>query len=918
MTAVLSGVAPEVAPPSPDAGPEDPSPSAAAGVPGAGWLAVGAIASKGAQTIVLLAFAAALEPSAFGIVSLGAVLLNATAVVADLGTSTALVHFRGDAERAARTALTIALTTSLGLVLAVWIAAPQLAGFLQIGDLGTTVFRGIVLCLPLAAVAGVSAELLRRALLFRRRVLPDIIGNSIGAAATIAALAWGQGALSLVYGQVTQAVVVLLLFWLLRAPVRPGWSGADASGLVTYGAGIAGSGLLTLAMLNVDYVMVANRLGAEQVGIYSMAFRVAYMPYLLIAMVIGGAVFAHLCRLRGAAVWGATVDAAVVLHAWVVPAYVGVLVLAPQLELLGAEWAPAVPALRWLAGYGLALSALELLLVALKSVGRTTDLLGLGALHFGVLLLLLLLYVDQGVTAVAMAQCVAGVVTVLIARAIVAARVPGVEWRPLARRLLPVAAGAVAMAGVAIAVDRVLPWGPVSPARLLVVGVLGLAAYAVTLVLLHRGRHRRLVLSMLGLAATGAAVGAASVLAPHAVLVALLALTVVGAAVVRVEWAAMAYVALEPWGDVLRDVHPSAIKVAGALLLASWLVRLVRDPRPAGLRHPAVVAVAALVTVVLASFAVHGADPSVGLDRATTYAAYAVVVVVLVDTVRTGRPTGAVGRRLVTVFAGSCTLAGAVALAGFLRNGGRAGGPLEDPNDLAFFLVAALPLLMLGSRRTAHLRAACAVVLVVAILATFSRGALLGLAVALLVAVLLGAVRLSTAVGVGLVASVAVGALWATHADVVARSIEEKSSIAAANVASRATTATMAARMTADSPLLGQGPGGFAEAAPRFVPPGAADVDETVAHQMYLDVGAELGLLGLAAFLAALAYAVRGALRARRSKDRAPLAHAVLISFAGVLAAACFLSEQVYLPVWLLVALGAALDPCPTPRTRWW
>jgi hypothetical protein len=35
------------------------------------------------------------------------------------------------------------------------------------------------------------------------------------------------------------------------------------------------------------------------------------------------------------------------------------------------------------------------------------------------------------------------------------------------------------------------------------------------------------------------------------------------------------------------------------------------------------------------------------------------------------------------------------------------------------------------------------------------------------------------------------------------------------------------------------------------------------------------------------------------------------MSLAGCLVAASFLSEQYYLPVWLLVALGAALDPVP-------
>jgi hypothetical protein len=35
----------------------------------------------------------------------------------------------------------------------------------------------------------------------------------------------------------------------------------------------------------------------------------------------------------------------------------------------------------------------------------------------------------------------------------------------------------------------------------------------------------------------------------------------------------------------------------------------------------------------------------------------------------------------------------------------------------------------------------------------------------------------------------------------------------------------------------------------------------------------------------------------------------VCTAFVGVLVAAAFLTEQYYLPIWLLAALGAALDP---------
>jgi O-antigen ligase len=291
---------------------------------------------------------------------------------------------------------------------------------------------------------------------------------------------------------------------------------------------------------------------------------------------------------------------------------------------------------------------------------------------------------------------------------------------------------------------------------------------------------------------------------------------------------------------------------------------------------------------------------------------------VLVDTVRRARPDPVTfARRLALAFLLSCTAAGAVAIIDYLADGGRAAGPLADPNDLAFFMIAALPFAWVAARRSAlttYAWAACGAVLVVATFATLSRGALLGLAVMVVVALLLGAVRLRTMLGVGAVATVVLGVLWVSHADVVGRSIQEKQHVAATNIDLRVTTVTVAAEMTADSPLLGQGPGGFEASMSRFVPVDTAGVQQTVAHQMYLDVSAELGLLGLGAFLAVLVLGTRGALRARALPDRRRLADAVLVALSGTLVSACFLSEQFFVPVWLLVALGIALDPTPGNR----
>ncbi|MCR1782003.1 O-antigen ligase family protein [Nocardioides carbamazepini] len=909
MTVIVSRAAPEVGP-SP-ARPRATGRSVRALLPnllpslpaGAGWLALGAVASKASQTLVLLLVAAVLDPAALGVVALGAALLNVTTVLADLGTATALVHFRGDAERAARSAVTLALVTSLGLVTVVWVAAPWLAGLLRVGAPGAEVFRGVVLCVPLAAVGGISAELLRRRLDFRRRILPDVVGSAVGAAVTGVALAAGAGAFALVPGQLAQAVVALALLWTLRPPVRPGWSARDAATLLSYGSGLAGGALLSLVMLNVDYALVAHRLGADDLGAYSMAFRIAFMPYLLVAVVIGGAVFPQLCRLRGAAVGESAVAATVVVQRLLVPVYTAMVVLAPLLRLLGDEWAVAVPALRWLAAYGLVLSVLEPLLVALRAVGRTADTLGLAALHVVLLVLLLGRYVERGITAVAVTQLAAALVTLAAAAVLVTVRVPGFRWSDLARRTVPL----MPARAVADALSR-------SP-----------------------GRPRRLVATVLAPAvlvvlAVGAGLVAAR--APYVALAVVAGLAALAAAVLRVEWAAIALVVAAPFAHLLQEeIHPAAFKAAGAVLFVSWSVRVLHDPRPRGLRRPGLVALGALVVVLVASFVANGADVVAGGDHVVSYAAHALVVVVLVDLLRRSRPgPTAFARRLATAYVLSCTAAGAVGLVSFLVHGGRAAGPLADPNDLAFFLITALPFAVLHDRRStaATWGNGCGAVLLVATLATFSRGALVGLLAMVVVALLLRAVRPVTLLGVGALAAVCAIVVGVTHGDVVARGLAEKEHVAAGNVAQRLTAATVAVDMTAANPVLGQGPGGFAAERTRFLPAGGTGVRETVAHQMYLDVSAELGLAGLAAFLAVLVLAARGALRARRTgqgrrtgedrrtgQDRS-LADAVLVALAGAATAACFLSEQYFLPIWLLAALGLGIEPLRTRLSAPW
>ncbi len=430
-------------------------------------------------------------------------------------------------------------------------------------------------------------------------------------------------------------------------------------------------------------------------------------------------------------------------------------------------------------------------------------------------------------------------------------------------------------------------------------------------------RLHRLV-SAAAIVVVTAIASAVLVAAPTATALGIAGLLVVGVLMVRLPWTVLCYVAVEPFGDLIGASVPGGVKVVGLLLFAAWLVRILVDRRPVALRHPVLVWAGLLATAVLASFTV-SFNGAAGIEVAGRYASYLAVLVVLVDTMRTSLPP----RRVAMVFLASCSAASVVGLVTFFTEGGRAHGPMDDANDFAFYLVCALPFALLlwreGGRRR-WLGALAIVLLAVGIAATFSRGAMLGVAAMLVVALVLGLVRWRD-VGLGLAAvAVALGVVAVSAPDLVERSLAEKEFVADSNVESRYTSWTLAAEMTVDHPFLGTGPGGFrTEFAAYDLGRSSNPVHLDVVHQMYLDVSSELGLLGLAAFVGLLGAGAIGAWRGRSSSEPGAdpgLATAVCVALVGTLVAATFLSEQYYLPIWLLVALGAALDRWRPAATR--
>jgi O-antigen/teichoic acid export membrane protein len=456
---------------------------------GAMWLATSSIVVKGSQTLVLLVLAALLAPTALGLLAIGALVANVSTILANLGTGHALVYWRGDVQRAARTAVTIALVSG-GLITALlWAVAPFLASSLRAED-GAPVIRGLVSVVPLVAVAYVTGELLRRQLAFRRRVVPDIVGSIVGAAVAVVLAASGVGVMSLVVGQVVQGVLMLLLAWVVHPPVLPGWNPADARGLLSYGGPLSAAALLEMVQLNLDYIVVSRVLGPLALGLYSMAFRLAYLPHLMIAVVVTGAAFPYLCRRSAGELPVAAERVAVVTLTLVTPVCAGIVLLSDHLVLLGEEWVPAVPAVAWLGVYAWLLAIGQVAQVTLNASGRPSRSFALRLLQLVGLLVALPVAVSRGIVAVAVAQGVVAFVVAAVAFVVVSRTVTGLSARRLLRGLASPVVAAGVMAFVLLATRELWPGEP-SVSGLAVLAALGLATYLATTGLLDRDTFRQ-------------------------------------------------------------------------------------------------------------------------------------------------------------------------------------------------------------------------------------------------------------------------------------------------------------------------------------------------------------------------------------------------------------------------------------------
>lgn len=399
-------------------------------------------------------------------------------------------------------------------------------------------------------------------------------------------------------------------------------------------------------------------------------------------------------------------------------------------------------------------------------------------------------------------------------------------------------------------------------------------------------------------------------------------------------FAASFFEAVPALGDI------SVAKGLGAVLVLSWFAALSLRPSWREQLFSALPGYTTLLVLLVAWGVVSvlwSGEPATTLSTAQRLALNVLLVPIAFAAIRTPRQFRWFAAAFIVGVLGS-SLYGLVLAPADFDSEARLAGAGIDPNYLSLWLVAAGTLAVgLAARRDTPppqraLIAMAAVACFLLVIFTGSRTGLIATGVLLVCApaVLGRGRRLPAFVAAVASAAALVGAFFAfAPATVIERVTHPEGG------SGRTDIWTVGWRMVEDRPVAGVGLGAFKDETVHYLlAPGAIKrsdyiVDHPrVAHNLYLEVLAEVGVVGLALYLAIAFGSVLLGLGAAREFDRTGrraegmLARAVVLALLAVLAGSFFVSVEYTKPFWIVVALGPILlalsrRPAPAERRAW-
>ena len=232
----------------------------------------------------------------------GMLLVSSLALLRSLGVGEALIFRREVDQKSCDTAFVLSVALAVALYIAVFFAAPSLAGWLTGADplAVAELLRALAILVVLQGLGNVSSALLERELAFDKKIYVDAL-PTLAYALVAVGLAWGGfGVWSMVWGRLLASCLGLVAAWSL-SPWRPGWQfdWLRLRQLGAYGRYVSAAAIVSFFVVSIDDLLVGRLGGQLELGYYARAYLIANLPVTAVAHVASRVAFPAYARLAG-------------------------------------------------------------------------------------------------------------------------------------------------------------------------------------------------------------------------------------------------------------------------------------------------------------------------------------------------------------------------------------------------------------------------------------------------------------------------------------------------------------------------------------------------------------------------------------------------------------------------------------------
>lgn len=420
-------------------------------VRGVAWAAVDKFGVILLQFVINLVLARLLLPGDFGTIGMILIFVAVSQTLVDGGFGAALIQKIDASQRDYSTIFYWNLLFSLGLYLAIFLAAPCVARFFAMPIL-SDMLRILGVVIVVNSLALVQRTILRKSINFKIIAIVDILSSAVSAVVAICLAYNGFGAWSIVGMQLANALISVLLFWCFSR-WRPSltFSLESLKSLFSFGGYMLVASIMQDVCTHIQGVVIGRRFSATETGLYTQAKKMDEVASMTLPAIFCQVLYPlyserqnDLEALRDMLRRNTQMIASIIF-----PLMILLIVVAKPLLLFlfGNQWIDAVPYFQILCIGGLFSALYNFNYYAVAAVGRSRALFYWGCYKWGMLVALLVVGASISMVGVLIAMVISNL-NIYLTNALLAQRYVGYRlWRQVVD-VLPVLGVALLCGGI--------------------------------------------------------------------------------------------------------------------------------------------------------------------------------------------------------------------------------------------------------------------------------------------------------------------------------------------------------------------------------------------------------------------------------------------------------------------------------------